>query len=392
MGGKRDAGDGTFWQKKGRWYGKRRIGSREAPVVINASGATLADAKANLRDKVERHERGAAEPLLDPSVTVGQYLEWWVDVELAERVADGAIVETSRQQYGNKVRFQITPYLGDVPLRDLSAMRVRNWMTTLARAGASATLRRHALSVLRNALNRAVRYELVAVDAAQAVDMPKVYRRRRDEITLDAARRLLETVRGDELEAAYVLALHIPMRVGEVIGLEWAAVDLDAALLSVRQNLVRIDGRWELHDTKNHKPRKVPLPPRAVGALRTRRRAQAEQRLAAGSSWEPAKVLDVDRREWRTPDLVFTRRDGQPLFRQGFNKRLQAVCERAEVPSLATHDLRRAANTLLLTAGVDPVVVRQLAGHLSEEMTELYTTRLDSRMAEAVATLGQHLA
>jgi hypothetical protein len=99
----------------------------------------LAEAKADLRDKVERHEHGAAEPLLDPKVTLGRYLEWWVNVELAERVADGAIVETTRQQYANKVRFQIVPYLGDVILRDLSAMRVRQWMTVLARAGASTT-------------------------------------------------------------------------------------------------------------------------------------------------------------------------------------------------------------------------------------------------------------
>jgi integrase len=58
---------------------------------------------------------------------------------------------------------------------------------------------------------------------------------------------------------------------------------------------------------------------------------------------------------------------------------------------VATHDLRRTANTLLRVSGVDPAVIRQLAGHESEEMTELYTTRLDSLMQEAVDRLAEKL-
>jgi hypothetical protein len=37
-----------------------------------------------------------------------------------------------------------------------------------------------------------------------------------------------------------------------------------------------------------------------------------------------------------------------------------------------------------MAAGVDPVVVRQLSGHKSERMTDLYTTPLDTRMRAAV--------
>lgn len=39
MAGKRDAGEGTFWKRNGGYYGKRRIGPREAVETINASGA-----------------------------------------------------------------------------------------------------------------------------------------------------------------------------------------------------------------------------------------------------------------------------------------------------------------------------------------------------------------
>lgn len=140
MTGKRGAGEGTFWKREGRWYGKRRIGPREAVVTINASGATLAEAKADLRSKAEQHLRGGR-ATIDASATLARYLQWWVEEELAERVAEGMIVSTTRQQYANKVKHQIVPLLGHVRLRELSVMQLRQWLTTLSRQGASPNTR-----------------------------------------------------------------------------------------------------------------------------------------------------------------------------------------------------------------------------------------------------------
>jgi len=190
MAGKRDAGDGTFWERGNRWYGKRRIGPREAVVTINGSGATLAEAKADVREKVEQHLRGG--PVrISASVTLATYLTWWVHEELAQRVADGVNTETTRKQYADRVKFQIAPLLGGVQLRDLSAMHLRQWQATLAKQGASPSLRRRSLAILKTALERAVRYELIPANPAKLVDSPTVQRRRREEISVATARALL---------------------------------------------------------------------------------------------------------------------------------------------------------------------------------------------------------
>jgi integrase len=152
----------------------------------------------------------------------------------------------------------------------------------------------------------------------------------------------------------------------------------------VRANLVRHEGRYLLHDTKTHERRTVPLAGPVVDALRRHRKAQAEERLAAGAEWQRPVVWVRAEDTERELDLVFTRDLGLPWMQQALYKRLAIVCRDAGIPRLAPHDLRRAANTLFVAAGVDPVVVRQLAGHKSEEMTDLYTTRLDSRMRTAV--------
>lgn len=143
-------------------------------------------------------------------MTVGAYLAWWVDEELAQRVADGVNTETTRKQYADRVRFQIAPLLGAVRLRDLSAMHIRHWQATLDRQGASPSLRRRSLAILKTALERAVRYELLPANPAELVDPPMVHRSRRDEITVDTARALLRAAQGDDLEAANLLRCTSP--------------------------------------------------------------------------------------------------------------------------------------------------------------------------------------
>lgn len=73
---------------------------------------------------------------------------WWVDEELAQRVADGVNTETTRRQYADRVRFQIAPLLRGVRLRDFSAMHIRQWQATLGQQDASPSLRRRSLAIL----------------------------------------------------------------------------------------------------------------------------------------------------------------------------------------------------------------------------------------------------
>jgi integrase len=82
---------------------------------------------------------------------------------------------------------------------------------------------------------------------------------------------LLNEVRGDRLEALYVLAVTTGMRRGELLGLKWSDIDLENATVSVRRTLTRIDNgkRVTLGDPKTKRSRRtIRLTPQAVEALR----------------------------------------------------------------------------------------------------------------------------
>ena len=68
---------------------------------------------------------------------------------------------------------------------------------------------------------------------------------------LDQARDLLTHVKGHRLEALITVALSTGLRQGELLGLGWDDVDLDAGTIRVRHALQRVGGRLVLVEPKS---------------------------------------------------------------------------------------------------------------------------------------------
>ena len=119
------------------------------------------------------------------------------------------------------------------------------------------------------------------------VDGPALKRSETPALTPDAARTLLAAVRGDRDEAAFVTLIATGMRRGELFGLCWDDVDLDAGVAMVRRQVQRHTGQGLiLEPLKTDKSRRaLALPAPVVTALRAHRRTQTADRLAVGPEW-----------------------------------------------------------------------------------------------------------
>jgi len=110
-------------------------------------------------------------------------------------------------------------------------------------------------AVLRNAVEHAVREELVPRNVVKLVRVPAPHYEVGTGLSLAEARRLLATVRTDRSYAVYVLALSAGLRRGELLGLRWADVDLDGGELHVRQAVQRVGGELLFAEPKTrHSP------------------------------------------------------------------------------------------------------------------------------------------
>jgi integrase len=191
-------------------------------------------------------------------------------------------------------------------------------------------------TVLRAALDIAVRDGLLSRNPATVVKRPGVERRDAAYLTAQQAQRLM---------------LATGLRRGEALGLHWSDVDLDGRLLRVRWTLTRTFAGLQLGEPKTDKSRRtVPLPRSAVEALRAQRSRQAAERLAAP-------------REWRDTGLVFTSEIGTPLEPRNVLRRFDLLARRAGLRGVHLHTLRLSAASFLLAAGTHTKVVQEHLGH-----------------------------
>jgi integrase len=103
--------------------------------------------------------------------------------------------------------------------------------------------------------------------------------------------------------------VHTGLRQGELLGLKWTDVDLDAGKLSVRRSPKVTEYGLNFGPPKNKASRRsVPLNKSAVAALNAHRLRQNEERLRVGELWEDQ-------------DLVFPNRAGKPINPSNFYHR-----------------------------------------------------------------------
>jgi integrase len=135
-------------------------------------------------------------------------------------------------------------------------------------------------------------------------------------------RTLLDAVAGDRLEAVYVLAVTSGMRQGELLGLRWRDLDLEASALQVRSTLGSSADSVMLAEPKTRSSRRrVTLTRVAVSALRGHKVRQAQERLAAGTAWDDH-------------ELVFANLVGRPLDGTKVIKLFHAELEEIGLPKI----------------------------------------------------------
>jgi integrase len=274
----------------------------------------------------------------------------------------GSLRPTTYSSYETHVRCYLVPAFGDRKLQQLTPPMINALYGELIagwrdrRPPGPATVRRiHA--TLHRALRDAVRWQLVARNAASAADPPKAPRPRMTVWTPDQLQVFLEATRAHRNQALWLFYVLTGVRRGEALALQWSDLDLAAGTATIRRSLVPVDHRLVFGEPKTDKGRRrISLDARLVAALRKHHRAQMRERLLVGPAFEDQ-------------DLVFCHPDGRPLRPEQVSRWFSALARRSGLPPIRLHDLRHLHATLALSAGVAPRVLADRLGHSSTAMT-----------------------
>jgi integrase len=369
---KRANGDGSVHKRKeNQWAAYLTLPNGKRRYFY---GRTKREALEKFRVAKIKLDRG--QTINDDRRTVGEYLTWWLKDQKQH------LAQETWRGYESKVRNHLIPAFDKTRLARLSPIQVREFVADKMKSDLSSRHVNNIFDILHAALEDARKMELVDRNVASLVDTPKVIPGKRTALTEAQALRLLDVVEDDPLGAMFRLSLTLGLRPGEVLGLQWQNVDLDAGTIQICTTLQRHDGKWVLKPTpKTDKSEQtLPLPPSCVAALRKRRAEQNANRSTSCGYWE----------EW---GLVFTRRNGVPVWFSDANRHLAKMCIRAGVPKVTMHELRHSAPSILLSLGVDQRVIMRVLRHSTIVLTaNLYTHVVDPLVAEAVGRIDRAFA
>ncbi|MFE7596002.1 tyrosine-type recombinase/integrase [Streptomyces sp. NPDC057494] len=367
-------GAGTITQRKdGRYqaavYVLQPDGTRARKF---AYGKTWAECDVKRRALLDKVDNGV--PVPTRSMKLSEWLPYWLDNIVKPRRK-----KTTAAKYEVHIRLYLVPMIGTKRLESLSVADVRRLLVQVEKKTSAATAK-ESHRVLRTALTAACREELVSRNVATLVEPPTVAARELSPWSLNETLDFLAAARKDPLYAAFVLAIALGFRRGEVVGLRWENVDLDKREIRVRTQRQRVAGEVYEDDPKGRRRKQtLPLPAICVAPLRWQRLKQAAARERAGEKWTDT-------------GYVFTTRTGQPIEPRNLYRSFTRVAKNADLRVVRLHDARHGTATLLTAAGVPPRVVMEILGHSQIAVTmNVYTHVVQDTQREAVSHMDRLL-
>ncbi|MFJ2937435.1 tyrosine-type recombinase/integrase [Streptomyces sp. NPDC087219] len=366
-------GAGTITQRKdGRFqaavYVLQPDGTRARKFAYGKTWAECDTKRRALLDKV-----ASGTPVPTRSAKLSEWLAYWLESVVRPRRK-----LSTYDKYEAHVRLYLSPMLGTKRLESLSVPDVRRFLLQLEKKTTAATAK-ESHRVLRTALSTACREELIVRNVAKLVEPPRAAVRDLSPWSLDETLDFLAAARRDPLYAAFVLAIAMGLRRGEIVGLRWNDIDLENRVLLVRQQVQRRRGVLYNDETKGRRSRAIPLPAMCLAPLRWHRMRQKTTYEAAGT-------------EWSATGYVFATRSGRPVEPRNVHRSFVRVGEAAGLRPIRLHDARHGCATLLTAAGVAPRVVMEILGHSQISLTmDVYTHVVQDTQREAISHMDRLL-
>jgi integrase len=300
-------------------------------------GKTQAEVRAKMKEARARLDAGA--PVKDASRTVGEWCAQWREVTLE---ASGRR-ETTKSTYRSLLRTHVESQpIGAIRLDRLRPSDVDAMTLQMREAKKSTSTINKAFLVLRAALDDAKRDGLLHHNPVRALKQPSVVKKEARHLAPAEVAALLKAAEHTRQFRLFALISATGLRKGEALALRWDDVVMtgDNPSLRVRGTLARIkrDGVGELvvSEPKTAKSRRtLPLHAAVVALFKAQHKAQAAERLKAGS-------------EWSDLDFVFTAETGLPMDPSNVLRAFKTAAKAAGLSNVDVHTLRHSAATQLM--------------------------------------------
>ena len=282
-------------------------------------------------------------------------------------------------------------YLGHMYIENITRKVVQKFIFALAKGAdgkkpLKQKTQKNYLAFVSNAFTYAVKNEYIKESPCKAIEVTETESEERDPYTLDEEVALLKKLDEREVPTHYkvffMLLIHLGMRKGEALAIEWKDIDLDAKSVFIRRNSQYRNSRTGVFTTlpkTKGSIRCLKLPDEIIDLLPKLKAEQEELKRNVGDNW-----VEHDR--------LFTTWNGEPMRPNRPYTWLQKFCERENLPFKGLHNFRHALVTNLVHERTDIATVSSIVGHSNPNITlGIYTHEIKEATARGCDTISNLL-
>lgn len=259
-------------------------------------------------------------------------------VDLYLKDCETRIRKTTLQNKTHLIKYKILPYFENKIISNIKPTDIREWQNHLINKNYSQTYLKSMNNQLTAIFNFAVKFYGLSTNPCHKTG--SMGKKNADSMrfwTLDQFKEFIKLIDDPELNLAFNILFWTGIRIGELMALTYADIDLNARLLNINKTYTKINGEDIINEPKTPKSkRKISLPDKLCSDIRDFFN----------------KVYDLNK-----SDRIFS------FSKSMISRVLKKTCEENNIPIIRIHDLRHSHASLLIELGFSPLLISERLGH-----------------------------
>ena len=352
-------GENIYKRKDGRYEGRYPAGY--TPDGKRKYCSVYAKTYQEAKEKLIRLKSEKQHFCSSGNLTVGTLFEEWLSsVKLRTKASTYA-------NYRMKADKHILPEFGGLRYEYLTASLIQDFIQKKINSGLSSKYVSDIVIVFKT-MAKYISHLYHFQNPLADVILPKSHKKEMQLLSEKQQNQLCSHLMQNQNPTALciLISMHMGLRIGEICGLQWADIDFEKSILTVRKTVQRVQtetGTKLLIDTPktSSSSRSVPIPDFMMSLLK--------------------KFTNQD-------NFYLLSGAEHPVEPRTLQRRFKAILKKANLPSVNYHSLRHMFATNCIKAGFDVKTLSEILGHASVETTlKLYVHSSMERKIECMNKL-----